>query len=184
MTNYPPGPQDPQDPQYPQYPQGQQYPPQYPQQFPQGQQYPPQYPQGQYPPYGTGPGMGLAVTAPPSILNAVKLMYAGAGISVLAAIINLFVSSGTASFKSGQIVGGLIGVALWLWMAQMNKRGQSWARILSTVLFGIFTLFFLAALALVGFPGAILSLIEWGVALTATILIWQKASSAYYNAPK
>jgi hypothetical protein len=63
MTNYP-GPQDPQGTD-PQAPQGQQYP-----------QYP-QYPQGQNPPYGSAPGMGQPPAPPPSILNAVKLMYAG-----------------------------------------------------------------------------------------------------------
>ena len=35
------------------------------------------------------------------------------------------------------IVGGLIGVALWILMAVFNGRGASWARIVATVLGGI-----------------------------------------------
>jgi hypothetical protein len=38
------------------------------------------------------------------------------------------------------IVGGQVVIALWLWMAQVNSQGRSWARILSTVLSGLATL--------------------------------------------
>ena len=31
-------------------------------------------------------------------------------------------------------------IALWLWMARANGQGRNWARILSTVLFGLGTL--------------------------------------------
>ena len=34
----------------------------------------------------------------------------------------------------------MIGIALWLWMARANGQGRNWARILSTVLFGVATL--------------------------------------------
>ena len=35
---------------------------------------------------------------------------------------------------------GLVMIALWLWMARAVGRGRNWARILSTVLFGLATL--------------------------------------------
>ena len=38
------------------------------------------------------------------------------------------------------IVFGLVVIALWLWMARANGQGRNWARILSTVLFGLATL--------------------------------------------
>ena len=39
-----------------------------------------------------------------------------------------------------EIVLGLVAAALWLWMARANGHGRNWARILSTVLFGLATL--------------------------------------------
>ena len=38
------------------------------------------------------------------------------------------------------IVSGLVAIALWLWMARATRQGRNWARILSTVLFGLATL--------------------------------------------
>ena len=38
------------------------------------------------------------------------------------------------------MVFGLVVIALWLWMARANGQGRNWARILSTVLFGLATL--------------------------------------------
>ena len=38
------------------------------------------------------------------------------------------------------MVGGLGAIALWQWMARTNGQGRNWARILSTVLFGLATL--------------------------------------------
>ncbi len=223
MTNYPPDPQDPQNPQgqqYPQNPPGQQYPqypqnppgqqyPQYPQgqypQYPQGQYPQGQYPQGQYPPYAAGPGMGQPVPAPSSILNAVKLMYAGAALGVISLIINLATANSAkqaieqanpaltpAQVNAAEsiaivfvVIFGLIGAGLWIWMALMNKRGRSWARILSTVFFGVDTI---GVLYTISRPGAgagnILSGLEWLIGLGAIILIWQRVSTAYYNAPK
>ena len=34
----------------------------------------------------------------------------------------------------------MLGVALWLWMSRANGQGRNWARIVSTVLFGLATL--------------------------------------------
>jgi hypothetical protein len=47
------------------------------------------------------------------------------------------------------IAGGLIGAALWLWMAQSCKAGKGWARVVSTVFFGIDTLSVLVGAAAV-----------------------------------
>ena len=45
------------------------------------------------------------------------------------------------------VVVGLIGVGLWLWMAQKNKAGKNWARITSTVFFALDTLGAIGGLA-------------------------------------
>ena len=97
---------------------------------------------------------------PPSVLNAVKLMYAGAAVSTVSLIVSLVDISGTkAAIKKARpslsvtqvnqlntfiislaIISGVIGIALWLWMARANGQGRNWARIVSTVLFGLATL--------------------------------------------
>src|SRR5260370_6987482 len=107
------------------------------------------------------PGSGGHVVRPegepatPAILNAVKLMYAGAGVSIVGLIIGLATAGGlksairkarpkltTAQVNSSAtflgvatVVIGLIGAGLWLWMAWANKRGRPSARIPSSVFF-------------------------------------------------
>jgi hypothetical protein len=84
------------------------------------------------------------------------------------------------------IVSGLIGVGLWIWMAQMNKRGRSWARITSTVFFGIETLGVLVSaigVGALGDAGAIrfYNILTWLIGLGAIILLWRRQSSDYFN---
>jgi hypothetical protein len=141
--------------------------------------------------------------APPAtITNAVKLMYTGAAVSTVSLIVSLVSIGGTKSairkarpsLTAAQVnqldtfiitlavVSGLVGIALWLWMARANGQGRNWARILSTVLF------FLATLDLVGVisqPKTVLGLIfpvlTWLVGLAAVVLLWQRASTAYFR---
>lgn len=68
---------------------------------------------------------------PKSVVNAVGLMYAGAAGFPLTVLI--WALSGTAGSGFWLFVPPV--TALWLWMAVMNKRGRSWARIVSTVSF-------------------------------------------------
>jgi hypothetical protein len=84
------------------------------------------------------------------------------------------------------IASGLIGAALWLWMAQSCRAGKGWARIVSTVLFAIDTLAVLITTA--GTAGGGLSrayaLVIWVVGLIAIILLWQRASSGYFRSAR
>ncbi len=141
--------------------------------------------------------------APPSIQNAVKLMYAGAAVSIVGLVIGLATSGGlkreirkaNPRLSAGQVshgatlivvtsvITGLIGAGLWLWMAWANKRGKAWARILASVFFGISTLNAAASFAQ---PGAalnrFLTVAVWLVGLGAIILLWRPDSSTYYKA--
>lgn len=113
-----------------------------------------------YQPYGSGEygsfgePVGHHQEPPASILTAVKLMYVGAGLSLLwtllvfpqrdvlreqlagqetdltAAELDAFVNT----FVTVLVVIGLITVGLWLWMARANRRGQTWARVVATML--------------------------------------------------
>ena len=91
--------------------------------------------------------------APQPVLNAVKLMYAGAAVSTVSLVISLIDISGTKAaihkarptLTTAQvnqlntfiitlaIVSGVVGIALWLWMAKANGQGKNWARVVSTV---------------------------------------------------
>jgi len=105
------------------------------------------------------------VELPVSLVKALRLMYAGAGLAVVLGVtFGLATHSRTVhmgdpasgAYKAGYVVGGtitgLIAGGLWLWMAWANKRGRSWARILSTVFFGLLTLY--AVVGLVALPVA------------------------------
>jgi hypothetical protein len=86
------------------------------------------------------------------------------------------------------IVGGIVVAALWTFMAMSCRVGKSWARILSTVLFAIYTVY--ATEIVIGFdrvnpPGAVhvYTVIMWLIGLTATILLWGHTASGYFAAP-
>jgi hypothetical protein len=84
------------------------------------------------------------------------------------------------------IAGGLIGAALWLWMAQSCRAGKGWARVVSTVFFGIDTLSVLVGAAAVqgGGLSRIYGILVWVIGLIAIILLWQRSSSDYFRAPR
>ena len=84
------------------------------------------------------------------------------------------------------IAGGLIGAALWLWMAQSCRAGKGWARVVSTVFFGIDTLSVLVGVAGVqgGGVSRIYGILVWVIGLIAIVLLWQRSSSDYFRAPR
>ncbi|MGD0926533.1 MAG: hypothetical protein ABR926_15200 [Streptosporangiaceae bacterium] len=140
--------------------------------------------------------------APNSVRNAVRLMYAGAALSAIVVIVTL-VSIG--SLKANilahyphytatqrhtaevaavvtSIIGGLIAIGLWLWMAWANGRGRNWARIVAAVFFGINTLDLLASFARVHAVGSlIVSVLVWLVGLGAIVFLFNKESAAYFK---
>src|SRR5215831_4396179 len=218
--SYPAGGQQPSPPPYPpQYPAGggQQYPGAQPypggQQYPGGQPYPGGWqapgpsdwqapaPSGWQPsvppgwqasaPYGWQPPSG----PPQSIQRAVMLMYVGAGLEVLGLIFDLIVRQGS---NATGIPGAILGVALWLWMARANKAGKNWARITSTVFFGIDCLGLLLILVGAGVAmhsvsssgkivlvaSVVAGIITWGIGLATIVLLWGRESSQYYAAMK
>ena len=140
--------------------------------------------------------------APPSVRQAVKLMYGGAAISTVSLVVSLIsigsiksairtqfpkytttqVNNAFTSFLVVVIVSAVLGIGLWLWMARANGQGRNWARIMSSVLFAVYTLELL--LGLRG-PTTALSLVfpvlTWLVGLGAIILLWRKESSDFFK---
>jgi len=159
-----------------------------------------------YQPYPGGAQTPEPSSRPPmptSVTRAVQVMYVGAAASLIGIIIDMTTLSSTKAeiirrspnltpaqvtnaehFAVGLfIVSGLIGAALWVWMAQSCKAGKSWARIVSTVLFGIDTISVLAGAAAVASGGAtrIYGIVVWLIGLAAIILLWQRQSTAYFK---
>jgi hypothetical protein len=140
--------------------------------------------------------------APQSVLNAVKLMYAGAAVSAVSLIISLTTIGGTKdaikkakpSLTATQVnqlntfiialavVSGVIGVALWLWMARKNGEGKSWARILSTVLFGLATLDLFGVLSQPKTVfGLVFPVLTWLIGLGAVVFLWRRESTEFFK---
>ena len=133
-----------------------------------------------------------------TVRAAVRLMYAGAAVTTVTLIISVisvaFIGRSASTLRlAGRsqpfpvamtvgIVGGLIVIALWPWMARANGQGRNWARILSTVLLSLATLELISV-----FSGAqnVLGLIFWAptwlVGLAAVWLLWRPDSSAFFN---
>jgi hypothetical protein len=161
--------------------------------------------------YGGSPGGPYNMPPPPerpsapaSVLTAVKLMYAGAALSVINIVIALTqkdairkaivtknpnltqsqIDVGVNVGLAGGIIFGLLGVGLWLWMAAANKKGYSWARVVSSVLFGINTLGLLYVMFATGTAiQKVVGVLIWLVGLGAVVFLWRSDSSAYFNAP-
>ena len=72
-------------------------------------------------------------------------------------------------------------------MARATSQGRNWARIVSTVLFGLATLEFLSALEVIGKNGvaqAFFAGLTWLSGLAAVWLLWRPASSAFFKSAK
>ena len=145
-------------------------------------------------------------SAPQSVLRAVRVMYVGLAASLLGIVVDMTTLSATrseilkrnpsytvAQLNSAEhveiglfIASGLIGAALWLWMAQSCRAGKGWARVVSTVFFGIDTLSVLvgSAAAQGGGLSRIYGILVWVIGLIAIILLWQRSSSEYFRAPR
>jgi hypothetical protein len=173
-----------------------------------GQPYPPGWesppPPGPQPSYGVYPAgpspyspYGQAPVPPPpqSIRTAVTLMYVGAGLEVLGLIFSLISRSGS---TASEIPGAIIGIGLWIWMARANQAGKNWARITSTVFFGIDCLGLLLIVVGVGVLmhsassslkavlvlSVVAAVVTWVLGLVTVVLLWRRESSEYYAAMK
>jgi hypothetical protein len=82
------------------------------------------------------------------------------------------------------VVAGLIGAGLWIWMALMCKAGRSWARILSSVAFGIDTVYLIVGSAVPGggsLTTRLYGILIWVIGLAAIVLLWRPESTAFFR---
>jgi hypothetical protein len=157
-----------------------------------------------YQPYpASEPAPGPPPIQPPrSVLNAVRLMYAGAALELLALVIAvvtrhslklailirhpLYSPAQVHHAETARIVplviGALIAIGLWLWMAWANSRGRNWARVLSAVFFGINTFDLLISFFVVRATATmIVGVVIWLVGLAAIVLLFSKESALFYR---
>jgi hypothetical protein len=82
------------------------------------------------------------------------------------------------------VIGGIIAVLLWLWMAWKNGQGRSWARVVATVFGGLNLLSTIFSLTSPQADGLSISISLINLVLAGAILVflWRKESSAYYDA--
>ena len=146
------------------------------------------------------PGSRGAIYAlPSSMVNAVRLMYAGAAYTLIYAI-GVVVAAGSiiknhpndtvARTGLGTVVVAtvflsLIEIALWLGIARACKNRRNGARVTGTVLFGIHTLGLLAVLGH-SYSGIgvtkVLTSISWLIACGVVVFLWRHQSSAFFRA--
>jgi hypothetical protein len=141
---------------------------------------------------------------PPSITMAVRLMYAGAALSLISFVATLLtmgsmrdaVRQSAPNLPPAQVdaavtlgivfsvILGLIGAGLWVLMAVMNNKGAKWARIVGTIFFALNTIGLLTTIFSQNrtIVGLVFGVLIWLVGLGAVVFMWNKDSSAYYEA--
>jgi hypothetical protein len=139
---------------------------------------------------------------PPSIANAVRVMYAGAAASLIGIAIDILtvnatkaaiekrsphmsvtqINSAQHALVAGSIVSGVIAAALWILIARQCQKGKSWARLTGTVLFAIATIDAVGA-GIAPEAGLVKVWIGviWLIGLFAVILLWRRSSTDFFQ---
>jgi hypothetical protein len=146
-----------------------------------------------------------SVPTPKAVRDAVRLMCAGAVLTLAVAVTVLLTLGSVRSgyvqdpeagqwhtFMLTQIVPGLagapIGAGVWLWLAWANGRGYHWARPAFVALFGLLTIVLLFGLGEGGasndalpstWPDVIATTVLWLVGLAAMPLLFGATASPY-----
>jgi hypothetical protein len=139
---------------------------------------------------------GATATLPPSMVTAVRLMYAGAAYALVWAIGTIAVAASIVRHHpvvndhrlAGAVTLALLvcaaEIALWLGVARACRRGSRGARAAGTVLFALHTVGMLGVVASsqagLG-PAKALTLIGWLIGLGAVVALWQRPSSVFFS---
>jgi hypothetical protein len=129
-------------------------------------------------------------------------MYVGAATSIVGIIIDIVtvgatksaiekrspnlsasqVSSVQHTLIAAFIVGGLVGAALWLFIARSSLSGKNWARITGTVFFAIATVDTIGGLAVpTAAVAKVWGAVVWLVGLAAVLFLWRRDSTAFFK---
>jgi serine/threonine kinase PknH len=135
---------------------------------------------------------------PSSLLTAARLMSIGGVLSALGAIAGLATVHALRVMASQEqappgtvgaavailLIHGVVGTALWFWLARGTKRGRRRARAWATAIFCIATVTGIGIDANAPSTGVTqaFSGIEWVIGLCAVIILWNRPSRSYYAA--
>jgi len=157
-----------------------------------------------YPAYPGG-AYGAPPPAKPPMPNTVKwavnLMYAGAVVGLINIVIGISqlntvkkhledlgysqttIDSDKNVFTASIVIGGLIGAGLWLWMALACRAGHNYARIVSSVFFGLGVIGSLSNLASGWVPAIdkVFSVVVLLIGLLSIIFVWNGQSGPYFR---
>jgi hypothetical protein len=139
---------------------------------------------------------------PAPVKNAVKVMYAGAVVCAIHAIVYLVTAGAEKAavatkyphLSAGGVdtvmhiiviagaVAALLAAAMFIWLGRSSRGGKNWARVTGTVLFAIAIL---GALHDLAEPETTVNLAfvfaECLIGLVAVVLLWRRSSSAYFS---
>ena len=140
---------------------------------------------------------------PPRVLSALRIMWVGLAATVVSLIVSVvavvhldnvatptpLTAEQNAAYSAEGIVGlfaliaAIIGIIMWPILAVFVRRARKWATIVGTVLFGLQTVCVLFVLiGATGAPGVkATSVIVWGLALAATVMLWGSQARAFYQ---
>lgn len=139
---------------------------------------------------------------PPSMLTAIRVMYVGAAASLVGILVDVLtvgstkneiarhspnmtasqLSSTEHALVAAFIAGGVIGAAVWVFLARSCKGGKPWARIVATVLFGLATVDTLVGITVpVAAAAKGYAAVVWLIGLVAVVFLWRGTSSAYFG---
>ena len=143
------------------------------------------------------------VEQPASIRLAVRLMYLGAALTLIGVLVGLTqtdeireaIQEADDSLSGSDldmavnvavamsVVFGLVGVGLWIWMAVVNGRGESWARVVATVLAGLNLVSIVFTVAGGGATTVtyVSSAISVALAAVILVLLYRPESSRFYE---
>ena len=143
------------------------------------------------------------------MLGAVRLMYVGAGVTLIDLILGSIVAENDNNYWSKHryatgtlglaakhhqtiagildvttALGGAIGIVCWLVIAWACRRGRSWTRIAGTVLLALNTASLLTVLLATHDDPAVktASLLVWIIGVAATIPLWGRQASNFFLA--
>jgi len=164
------------------------------------------WPPGPAAPYQPAPGWSVPPASarpriPGSVLTAVRLMYAGAAVSLVNVVVSLAAinqiktafeaqhplaenaAQGVAVLAAAVvIISGVVAIGVWLKLASASRRGRSWARTAGTILFGLDTLAVLGTLGRAGIPATkTFGVLTWLIGLITVISLWRRESGAYFD---
>jgi len=177
--------------------------PSYPGQAP---SYPGQQPNGAVPQYTVGRRKPMSAEVPGSVHAAIRLMYTGFVVTLLAAALSMVAygrydhqvgvytlagrtsAADNANSMSGAIAVGMIadylGLVCWIWLAMACRRGHGWTRIAGAALLGIYS--FCALFVLFGthhdLAAQFTTVLVWGIGVAALIPLWGRPAREFFYA--